>query len=152
MTPKEYLQQYRQAVMRAEAAMDHLEELQSMATRITPNYGVEGGGTHQTGDKLGAAVARIVDAESRVNDELEMLEATEREVIGTISKVQDSTLGTISKVQDSTLGTILYERYINGKTFERIAVSMNYSWRQTIRLHGSALNEVKSILVEEGKI
>ena len=141
MTPKEYLQQYRQAVMRAEAAMDHLEELQSMATRITPNYGVEGGGTHQTGDKLGAAVARIVDAESRVNDELEMLEATEREVIGTISKVQDS-----------TLGTILYERYINGKTFERIAVSMNYSWRQTIRLHGSALNEVKSILVEEGKI
>ena len=51
MTPKEYLQQYRQAVMRAEAAMDHLEELKSMATRITPNYDGEGGGTHQSGDE-----------------------------------------------------------------------------------------------------
>ena len=141
MTPKEYLQQYRDAVRRAAAAQDHLDELRSMATRITPNYGGEGGGTHQTGDKLGAAVARIMDAESRVSDELEMLEATEREVIGTINDVQDG-----------TLSTLLYERYINGKTFERIAVSMDYSWRQTIRLHGAALNEIKSILVEEGKI
>lgn len=141
MTPKEYLLQYNAAVKRAEAALCHIQSLHDMATRITPNYGGEGGGSHNDSDKLGAAIARIVDAESRVNDELELLEATEREVIDTINKVHDS-----------TLSTLLYERYINGKTFERIAVSMNYSWRQTIRLHGSALNEVKSILVDAGKI
>ena len=141
MTPKEYLLQYNAAVKRAEAALCHIQSLHDMATRITPNYGGEGGGSHNVSDKLGAAVARIVDAESRVNDELELLEATEREVIDTINKVQDS-----------TLSTLLYERYINGKTFERIAVSMNYSWRQTIRLHGAALNEIKAILADEGKI
>ena len=142
MTPKNYLQQYGHAVLRAEAAMEHLEELQSMATRITPNYGGEGGGTHQSGDeKLVIAVSKIMEAKNRVSDELEMLEATEHEVIETINNVDDS-----------TLSTLLYERYINGKTFERIAVSMDYSWRQTIRLHGAALNKVKYILVEDGKI
>lgn len=135
MTPKEYLQQYRDAVRRAAAAQDHLDELRSMATRITPNYGGEGGGTHQTGDKLGDAVARIMDAESRVSDEIEMLEATEREVIKTINGVQD---GTLSK--------LLYERYINGKTWEQIAVMMNYTYRRVTQLHGKALNAVKDFL------
>ena len=142
MTPKNYLQQYRQAVMRAEAAMEHLEKLQSMATRITPNYGGEGGGSHQSGDeKLVSAVSKIMEAKNRVSDELEMLEATEHEVIDTINKVPDN-----------ILRVLLYERYINCKTFERIAVFMNYSWRQTVRLHGAALNEVKKILVDAGKI
>lgn len=135
MTPKEYLQQYRDAVRRAAAAQDHLDELRSMATRITPNYSSEGGGTHQTGDKLGAAVARILDAESRVSDELEMLEATEREVVKTINGVHDG-----------TLSTLLYERYINGKTWEQIAVLMNYTYRRVIQLHGKALNAVKDFL------
>ena len=47
MTPKEakeYLNQYRHAVDRARSAIEHIEELQSMATRTTPNYGSEGGG------------------------------------------------------------------------------------------------------------
>lgn len=135
MTPKEYLLQYRDAVRRATAAQDHLDELRAMAERITPNYGGSGGGTHQTGDKLGAAVARLVDAESRVSDELEMLEATEREVIGTIDKITDG-----------TLHTLLYERYINGKTWEQIAVALNYSYRQTTRMHGAALIAVKHVL------
>lgn len=136
MTPKEYLQQYRQAVMRAEAAMDHLEELKSMATRITPNYDGEGGGTHQDGDKLGAAVASIIEAKSRVSDELEMLCATEREVIHTISLVNDG-----------VLRNLLYERYINGKTFERIAVEMNYSYVHVVhRLHPKGLKSIKDVI------
>ena len=135
MTPKEYLQQYRDAVRRATAAQDHLDELRSLAERITPNYGSIGGGTHQTGDKLGAAVARIVDAESRVSDELELLEATERDVVSTIGKITDG-----------TLHTLLYERYINGKTWEQIAVALNYSYRQTTRMHGAALIAVKHVL------
>ena len=135
MTAKEYLMQYRQAARRVTAAQDHLDELRAMAEQITPNYGRSGGGGHQTGDKLGAAVARLVDAESRVSDELELLEATEREVIGTIDKITDG-----------TLHTLLYERYINGKTWEQIAVALNYSYRQTTRMHGAALIAVKHVL------
>lgn len=132
MTPKEYLQQYRDAVRRAKAAMDHLDELRAMAERITPNYGSSGGGTHQTGDRLGAAVARIVDAESRVSDELELLEATERAVIGTINSVKDE-----------RLRGILYRRYICGRKWEVIAVDLNIEYRWLLRLHGRALQEVQ---------
>ena len=136
MTAKEYLLQYREAVRRATAAQDHLDELRAMAERITPNYGSSGGGGKQTGDKLGAAVARLVDAESRVSDELELLEATERDVISTIGKITDE-----------TLHTLLYERYINGKTWEQIAVVMNYSYQHIVHyLHPKALNAVKHLI------
>lgn len=133
MTPKEYLMQYRDAVRRATAAQDHLAELRAMAERITPNY--SGGGTHQTGDRIGAAVARIVDAESRVSDELELLEATERAVIGTINSVEDE-----------RLRGILYRRYICGRKWEVIAVDLNIEYRWLLRLHGRALQEVQKII------
>lgn len=133
---KDYLKQYRDAVRRAIAVQDHLAELQSMATRITPTYGGDGGGTHQSGDeKLVNAVSKIVEAKNRLSDELETLEATEREIIRTINSIQDS-----------ILSKLLYERYINGKTWEQIAVMLNYSWRQTVRLHGVALAAVKDVI------
>lgn len=142
MTPKEYLQQYKNAVERAKAAFEHWEELDSIAKRATPNYGGEGGGQRQSGDeKMLNAVSKIIDAKNRVSDEMEMLEATEREIISTINKVSNP-----------TLNTLLRKRYISCKTFEQIAVEMNYSWRQTIRLHGAALNSVRSILIKDGKI
>lgn len=132
---KDYLMQYRNAVKRAAAATYHIAELRAIAERITPRYDSSGGGNHAASDKLGAAVARIVDAENRASDELEMLEATEREVISTIRAVQDN-----------TLFTLLYERYINGKTWEQIAVGLNYSYRQTTRMHGAALVAAKHVL------
>lgn len=140
MTPKEYLQQYRDAVRRATAAQDHLAELRAMAERITPRYDSEPTGTHGAGDKLGAAVARIVDAETVVDAEISLLIATAREVENTIKGVKDS-----------TLRALLYERYINGKTFEQIAVQLNYSWRQTCRLHGAALAEIGKMIGQGGE-
>lgn len=135
LNPKEYLQLYRDAVRRAQAALDHREELRAIAERITPQYGTTGGGSSGAGDKLGAAVARIIDAEARVDAEIELLIATEREIEQTINAVKDE-----------RLKALLYERYINGKTWEQIAVQLNYSWRQTIRLHGIALSAVKDVI------
>ena len=140
MTPKEYLQQYRHAADRARAAIEHLEELQSMATRITPLYGGESsGGNHQSGDeKICNAVDKIIEAKNRVSDELEMLEATDRDVIGTIDKITDG-----------TLHTLLYERYINGKTWEQIAVQMNYTYRRVTQLHGKALRCIGDLIASK---
>lgn len=136
MTPKEYLMQYRFAVARAQSALDLRDELRGIAERITPAYQATGGAAQKnTGDKLGSSVAKIMDAESIVDSEIEMLIATEREV-----------QKTIDAVKDKTLGELLYKRYINGKTFEMIAVEMNYSYRQITRMHGAALLAVKDVL------
>ena len=35
--------------------------------------------------------------------------------------------------------TVLILRYKRGMTFEQVAEAMDYSWRHTVRLHGSAL-------------
>ena len=56
--------------------------------------------------------------------------------------VKQEILVAIDRVQDSTLRALLLERYINGKKWEQIAVDLNYSWRQIIRLHGQALQKV----------
>jgi len=45
----------------------------------------------------------------------------------------------IEKLPNETEKTLLMLRYINGKTFEQVAVEMGYSWRHTLRLHGQAL-------------
>ena len=37
---------------------------------------------------------------------------------------------------------IMRLRYIEGKTFEQIAVDLNYSWRHTIRIHGKILQKI----------
>lgn len=133
MKPKEYLNLYRDAVRRATAAQEHLEELRAIAERITPNYQNSGAASgSQSGDKLGAAVARIIDAEARVDAEIELLIATEREIEGVINSVEDS-----------RLSDILYRRYILGHKWERIACDLNTDYRWLLRLHGKALQEVQ---------
>lgn len=42
-------------------------------------------------------------------------------------------------IQDRRYRVILIDRYTRFQTFEAIAVRLNYSWRQTLRLHRSAL-------------
>lgn len=56
--------------------------------------------------------------------------------------VKQEILIAIDGVRDDTLRALLLERYINGKKWEQIAVNLNYSWRQIIRLHGQALQEI----------
>lgn len=131
---KEYLMQYRDVVRQASAAQDHLTELKAMAERITPNYGGCGSGNAQIGDRLGEAVAKIVDAEAKLDAEIELLIATEREIERAIKSVEEP------------YRTLLYERYINGKTWEQLAVDMHYSYRGITKMHGRALIVIKECI------
>lgn len=58
-------------------------------------------------------------------------------------------IDTLSKVTDPTLYKILSYRYVDGQSFEWIAVEINYTWRHTINLHGRALEELQRILDSE---
>ena len=84
-------------------------------------------------DLTKTAIADVEAAENCVSDELEMLAATEREVTNTINSIEDG-----------TLSVLLYERYINSKTWEQIAVILNYSYVHVVhRLHPLALRAVQ---------
>lgn len=45
----------------------------------------------------------------------------------------------IHKLKNQTYIKLLYARYIEGDTMEKVAVKIHYSWRQTNNLHGEAL-------------
>lgn len=49
----------------------------------------------------------------------------------------------IDELDDPTERFILRARYIEGKTFEQIAVDIDRSWRHTIRKHGEILEKIK---------
>lgn len=48
----------------------------------------------------------------------------------------------INNVENYTERLLLRYRYINGFSFERIAVELDYSWRHTHRLHTKALDNI----------
>lgn len=126
MTAKEYLMQYRESMRRTQAITEHLAELRAVCEQLRTEDG------HRVA--LDKAVADLVDAEAKTAAEVDRLTALEAEIIGAIDRVQEP------------YRTLLYERYVNGLTFEKIAVRMNYSWRQTIRLHGQALQYAQDVI------
>lgn len=126
MTAKEYLMQYRESMRRTQAITEHLAELRAVCEQLRTEDG------HRVA--LDKAVADLVDAEAKTAADVDRLTALEAEIIGAIDRVQEP------------YRTLLYERYVNGLTFEKIAVRMNYSWRQTIRLHGQALQYAQDVI------
>ena len=63
--------------------------------------------------------------------------------IDELYRIKQEILDAVSAVENATYRTLLFERYVLFKTWEQIAVDMNYSWRQIVRLHGKALGEIK---------
>lgn len=82
-----------------------------------------------SGNRVQDAVERISAVESSINHEI-MEQCKER----------DEVTAAINTVPNATLRMVLKMRYIDGMTFEQIAVSMNYTFRHIIRLHGQALH------------
>ena len=126
MTAKEYLMQYRDAMRRTHAISDHIAELRAVCEQLRTEDG------HRVA--LDKAVAELVDTQEKVQAEVVRLTRLETEVACTIDRAAEP------------YRTLLYERYINGKTWEQIAVSMNYTYRRVTQLHGAALLLVEQII------
>ena len=126
MTAKEYLLQYRDAMRRTHAISDHIAELRAVCEQLRTEDG------HRVA--LDKAVAELVDAQEKTAAEVTRLARLETEIACTIDRVPEP------------YRTLLYERYINGRTWEQIAVRLNYSYRRVTQLHGEALKLLKDCL------
>lgn len=126
LTAKEYLMQYREAMRRTKAIAAHIAELRAVCEQLRTEDGRR--------IALDKAVAALVDAQEKAQSEITRLAGLEDEILYTLSRIQEP------------YRTLLFERYINGNTFEQIAVRMHYSWRQIIRLHGQALCIVQNVM------
>ncbi|GKH46030.1 sigma factor-like helix-turn-helix DNA-binding protein [Anaerotruncus massiliensis (ex Togo et al. 2019)] len=129
---KAYLGRYRDNEREIRRTEEEILRWESLSRKTTTTMGAAGGGSNGE-DKLQAAVEKIVRWQNRLT-----LQLAER------VRLREEIEAAIGTVEDERLRLLLRYRYIDGLTFERIAVELNYSWRQICNLHGKALNEVKT--------
>lgn len=79
-------------------------------------------------------------------DKLAELEEKIRGRLDALVEVKGDILAAIGQVEDSRYRTLLLERYIRYRTWEQIAVDMNYSYRQICRMHGEALAAIERVI------
>jgi DNA-directed RNA polymerase specialized sigma subunit len=126
MTAKEYLQQYRESIARADEVSAHLNELKAEAIRLKDHEGQS--------VALDDAVAQYVDACNDAAAYLDTLGVTRKEITDTIEAVQNE-----------KLKLLLQKVYINGESLVRVAADREQSYEHICRLHGDALNAVRAL-------
>lgn len=134
MKAKEYLMQVVRADRMIDNKLHEIEELRRMAISVTSvlkDDVVSGGGT---GDKVGTMVSKIIDMEYELDREIDKLVDLKREVMSVIDQLEP------------TKCEILYKRYLQKKTWEKIAVETGFSYVWVCKLHGRALQDVERIL------
>ncbi|MED9992458.1 MAG: hypothetical protein U0J27_09155 [Phascolarctobacterium faecium] len=110
-----------------EADLQTLQDLEDLAAKITPVYNFAPGGGGD-GDKIGGAVAKLVDLDKDIQNDIKML-----------TEALAATRALIKMLDDEKLQLILFKRYLNYQRWEVIAADLGYSWRQVHRCHATAL-------------
>ncbi len=128
---KDFLNRYRDNEREIRRLRNEIQRWKDSAYITSVKYTGAGGGTDGQ-DKLQVNVERLVRLQNRLTAQM-------RARIQLRDEIEDA----IESVPDDRLQLLLRYRYIEGLTFERIAVELNYSWRQTVRMHGRALSELK---------
>lgn len=128
---KDFLNRYRDNEREIRRLQNEIQRWKDSAYITSVKYTGAGGGTDGQ-DKLQVNVERLVRLQNRLTAQM-------RARIQLRDEIEDA----IESVPDDRLQLLLRYRYIEGLTFERIAVELNYSWRQTVRMHGRALSELK---------
>ena len=126
----EYLSRYRKLGKRIEQLSTERAMWLSRACKTTQTISdipkAKNGAQGDSGE-----VAQYIEIGEEITRELRNLHRLRREI-----------RAVITTLEDDILQTLMLYRYIDGMTFEQIAVKMNFSWRWTITLHGRALEKL----------
>lgn len=138
MTTKQYLSQIGRYERMIDDKLTELYRLRQIASSISISVSDDKIMSSGSQDKMGDAVAKIVDLEKSVEDTITKYTGTRQKIIMQIDNIPDI-----------NAYSVLFNRYVANKSFEKIADSIGYSVRQTIRIHGIALQEFEKIYGSE---
>ena len=127
-----YLKRYINLDREIERKLEEVARLRSKLARVTEVFTEEPKGGGSIYGKTGEILAKIVDLEKEIDADVDRL-----------IFIRDNIKAIIEAVEDDRERLLLQYRYLDGRTFEEIAVQMHYSWRQTHRLHRRALTNLK---------
>ena len=129
----DYLKQYKNLDKYINHLIEDAERLRTRAEKFTPTLtGLPQGGDGENQREL--AICKLVDLNNEIDEKIDLYVDLGREI-----------RGNIDSVPDVILRTILLLKYIEGLTWEQIAVDLQYSWRNVHYLHSRALKEFNII-------
>ena len=136
MTAKQYLNRVRRIDKEISALLRLVQKTRESLETITQNYDSDGAQSTKNPHKYD----RLVELESLVDQKID-------EQI----QMKADILCTIMQLDDRRQRLVLMEYYIEMKTFEQVAVDINYSWRQIMNIHGRALKAIEYVLKYEDR-
>lgn len=135
MDVKNYLKQIHLLNVRIDSQMSERKNLMEMITKITSTFKDDYGASSGYSDKLGNSIAKIVDLENEINENIDNLVDMKADI-----------LCTLEKFNDPDQYQVLYKRYFKNETLEKIACDLNMTYRNVCYIHGKALNTFADIL------
>ena len=130
-TAKQYLNRVRRIDKEIAALLRLVQSTRESLETITQNYNSDGAQSTKNPHKFD----RLVELESLVDAKIDEQIAMKSEI-----------LQTIMKLPDRRQRLVLMEYYVEMKTWEQVAVDLNYSYMHITRIHGYALKEVQKVL------
>lgn len=130
MDIRTYLNQIRHLDLLIDSKLEQVSQLRNRMIYVSPTFGERVQGSHDP-DKFTNGVAKIIELEKVINEDIDKLvdmKVKAREIIETLNTVIEK--------------AILYKHYFEGKSFEDIAVEVNYSLRWVYKIHGDAIDKL----------
>lgn len=130
MDTKQYLNQISRLDLMIKNKISELNNLREMIYGLSAVSNEERVQTSPNFDKIGTAVSK--------------LDTLERDVDSLVDEFVDKRtkiINQIDSMENECSYNVLFSRYVQKKTFEKISTEMNYSFKQTMRIHGKALKE-----------
>ena len=137
MDAKEFLSRARNVETQVRSRMEQIEQLRSLACRVTPQYGGAGGSRFRNVTAMEDTIVRITEAEEKLNRKIDELVTAKLEAAEVIDQVRDV-----------TLRLLLEKRYLLFHPWDTIASDLGYTQRWTLKKHEDALDAVQRILDE----
>lgn len=130
METKEYLQQIGRYDRLINNKLVELAQYRSMACSVSAVKNDERVQLSPSYDTMDKIVSKI----EQMENEIDML-------VNRYIDNKQIIISQIDSMSDEMTYQILFSRYVEQKTFEKMAIEMNYCYKQIIRRHGKALQE-----------
>jgi len=135
MNAKDYLSQAYRIDQRINSKIEQVQSLRDLAAKASATLThTPQGKRNRNIHRMEDVITKMVDLESDINKDLNRLVDLKREIVTVIKCVKSV-----------ELQTLLEQRYLCFRTWEQIAVELNFDLRWIHRLHKKALDEVELI-------
>lgn len=134
MQAKEYLLQIKRLDSLIKNKMFELDKLKSESVCKASSYGERVQTTFDPNSKE-KMLTTILSLEKELSKDIEYYISVKNEIIKTIDELESS-----NEID------VLYKKYVQFKTWEQIAVEMNYTFRNVLIIHGKALKNLQKLI------